>query len=208
MATTALGLYNAALIEVGAATVAATSEAVESARVLTAVYDNVLKECIASGLWQFAMRSVEVDADPTPPTFGYAYAFSKPDDWVRTAMISGSERFDPPLIDFEDETAFWMADVDPLYVKYVSNDTDYGLDLDLWPQKFTRYVETMLALRICKRITGAETHLDRLERITMPRARSEALSADAMNGPVRFPPPGRFTSARFGNGTYRRYNRA
>lgn len=206
---TALGLYNGALTEIGAAAVTAINEAVESARVITAVYDNVILECLASGLWQFAMRSVQVDADPTPPSFGYAYAFSKPDDWVRTAMMSSSERFMPPLLDFEDETAFWMADVDPLFVKYVSKDTDYGLDLTLWPQKFTRYVETMLALRICLRITGGATHQDRLERVTMPRARSDALAIDAMNGPVRFMPPGRWTQSRLGS--YPRsgkYNRA
>jgi hypothetical protein len=205
---TALGLYNGALTEIGAAAVAATSEAVESARVLTAVYDNVVGECLASGLWQFAMRSVEVDADPTPPTFGYAYAFSKPADWVRTAMISGSERFDPPLLDFEVETAFWMADFDPIFVKYVSKDADYGLDLDLWPQKFARYVEAMLALRTCTRITGAASHLERLERLTVPRARADALAIDAMNGPVRFPPPGRWTSARLGGQGLRKYDRA
>lgn len=204
---TQLSVFNGALTELGAASVAATSEGVESARVLTAVYTAVVAECLAGGLWQFAMRSVQVAADPTPPTFGYAYAFSKPSDWVRTAMISTSERFKPPLIDFEDETAFWMADVDPIFVKYVSNDSDYGLDLTLWPQKFTRYVETMLALRVCTRITGGATHLDRLEARTMPRARSDALAIDAMNGPIRFMPPGKWTQARF-NGTTRRSNRA
>lgn len=206
---TALGLYNGALIEIGAATVAATSEAVESARVITSVYDNVLAECLSSGLWQFAMRSVEVDADATPPTFGFSYAFSKPSDWVRTAMMSSSETFNPPLISFEDETAFWMADVDPIFVKYVSNDADYGLDLTLWPQKFTRYVEAMIALRICTRITGGASHLDRLETRTVPRARRDALAVDAMNGPVRFLPPGRWSQARLGS--YPRsskYNRA
>lgn len=207
MAVTQLGLFNAALIEIGSATISTTTEG-EGGRVLTAVYTNVVNECLASGLWQFAMRSVEVDADVTPPTFGYAYSFAKPSDWVRTAMLSGAERFDPPLMDFEDETAYWLADIDPIYVKYVSNHADYGLDFDLWPQKFARYVETMLALRICTRITGGASQQERLERLTVPRARREAMSADAMNGPVRFPPPGRWTRSRLGSTVIRRYDRA
>jgi hypothetical protein len=52
----------------------------------------------------------------------------------------GSETFDPPLLTVVDEPNYWYANIDPLYVKYVSNDTAYGMDLSIWSETFNEYV--------------------------------------------------------------------
>jgi hypothetical protein len=49
---------------------------------------------LAKGMWNFAIRSVELHEDEdVEPLFGYQYAFSKPDDWVRTVSINNEATF-------------------------------------------------------------------------------------------------------------------
>jgi hypothetical protein len=73
---------------------------------------------------------------------------------VRLYNFGSTATFDPPLLDVVDEPNYWFSNVDPLYVKYVSNDTAYGMDLSLWSESFADYHATRLAVKTCKRITG------------------------------------------------------
>lgn len=165
-------------------------------------YDKCLEYMLESGLWNFAMRTVAVDFDPaTDPSFGFSYAFEKPDDWVRTAIVSGNPRMFPPLGAYEwlDETDYWSAHVTPLYVSYVSNGASYGLDLARWPATFERAVEFDLAYRIAPTVTGmTDKDSERLE-LRRHRALKNAQSKDALNQAPKTRPPGRLVSSRRGN---------
>lgn len=195
--TTRLSLYNGALLLIGERKLASLSESREPRRVLDDVWDDgAVDYCLEQGLWNFAMRTVEVSYDPdVTPDFGLAYAFSKPDDWVRTAALCSDEYFNDPVTRYADERDYWFADLDTLYVKYVSNDDEYGNDLSLWPQSFVKYVHAYLAEEICERITQHESKLDGIQRKLKKRL-SDARSKDAINAPVKFPPAGGWTSAR------------
>lgn len=196
---TKLGVYQAALIALGERQLASLTEAREPRRVLDGNYDQAVAECLEAGQWLFALRTVSLDSDPSiTPTFGYAYGFTKPTDWVRTAGIASDETFSAPLVRFIDETDYWQADIDPIYVRYVSNDATFGMDLSRWPASFTRYVSHYLAQLSCERITQNASKMDRLERLTVPRARANALNNDAMNAPTRFLPAGRLVHSRGG----------
>ena len=70
---------------------------------------------------------------------------SKPDDWVRTAGISSEATFKPGFEDYEDEGNYWFANVDTLYVRYVSNDEEYGWNVGSWRQGFAKALEAYLA---------------------------------------------------------------
>ena len=56
---------------------------------------------------------------------------------------------------FKDEAGFWYADLDTIYVRFVSNDATYGGDLANWPQSFINMVEGYLALKISPRLIKA-----------------------------------------------------
>lgn len=195
--TDKLTVYNAALVDhLGERRLASLTEAREPRRVLDDLWDKEVKYCLEAACWNFAIRAVEVASSASiTPTFGYTFAFVKPDDWLRTASLSDNERFDPPLDNYRDEVGYWWADVDPLYVTYVSNDTSYGFDLSQWPASFEEYVAARLARKGCGRITGNKTDVADLRK-EEARCKLTAVSRDAMNDPVKFRPLGTWVQAR------------
>jgi hypothetical protein len=48
-------------------------------------------------------------------------AFAKPTDWVDTSAVCQDEYFRVPLLQYADEVGYWFADLDEIYVKYVSD---------------------------------------------------------------------------------------
>lgn len=196
---TKLEIWNAALDELGHTILSDTGEPSNAARVLTRMYDKVVEECLAEASWNFATETVKLSADTgVLPEFGFRYVFAKPSDWVRTFAVSADEYFAYPLLQYYDDQGFWSADEPEIYVRYVSNDTGLGLDLNRWGAKFRRYVELELAARACMPITQSESKKESVEK-SRDRARKEAKNVDAMDeSQPRFPPPSPWTQARWG----------
>src|SRR5258708_823139 len=121
--TDKLSLYNGALTEfLGERKLANLTENREPRRVLDEIWDGgALRYCLEQGLWNFAMRTIQLTYSPSvEPDFGFRYAFDKPTDWVRTAALCVDEFFRCPLLQYNDEAGFWFADIDTIYVRYIS----------------------------------------------------------------------------------------
>lgn len=208
MASTKISLYNAALREIGSDKLASLSEDAERRYVLDDVYDDVLATCLEDAQWQFAMRAVEIAYDPNiDPAFGYSYAFLKPTDMVRLSAICTDENFKTTLEDYDQGDGYWLADVETIYVKYVSDSTSYGLDLSLWTPSFIRYVEFSLAERVVYRLTQSDTKREMIKK-DLKLARTKARSIDAQSKAQRDPEgEGSWITARSRYG-FRRYDRA
>ncbi|MGH6816456.1 MAG: hypothetical protein ACREC6_12200 [Hyphomicrobiaceae bacterium] len=204
MTTSRLTLYNGALRHLKERRLATVSDAVEPRRLLDDAYDGTLAFMLEAGLWNFAKRTVAIEQDPSlAPAFGFSYAFDKPTDFVRLTAISASPTLMPTLDDYVDEPALgaaaWHANVDPLYVGYVSNDAQYGGNLTLWPESFVRAVEFDLAVKVGPHLVSLDgTALAALERQSF-RALLRAKSLAAMNEPIKRPPPGRLVKSRSAN---------
>lgn len=200
--TTRLSLYNQALRLCGERRLASLTEGREPRRLLDDVWNGgIVDECLEAGQWNFAMRTVQIDHDPdVDPAFGLLFAFSKPDDWIRTCAFSSDERFNSPYRDYKDEVAAWYADLDPIYVRYVSNDAAYGADLSLWPQSFAKFVAAALSADIVFKLTGDKERIALVERMLTKRKR-DALNKDAMNEATQMPVRGSWVRSRFGRGT-------
>lgn len=169
-------------------------------RLLDETYDSAVLYILEQGLWNFGSRTVSIEHETdVEPSFGYTYVFEKPSDYVRLVAIGDNGNMWPPLSEFLDEGAYWHANVDPLYVQYVSNGASYGLNTSLWPQGFKRLLEAYLALQIAPdpHASISAAKLDDLKRHYRDMLR-DARGKDAMNqGPQR-PPPGRLTMSRAG----------
>lgn len=194
---TKLGLYNGALRHIKQRRLSSLTDAVESRRTLDDVYDGSIAYLLSEGLWHFASTTVSIEPDPdVEPEFTYSYAFAKPDDYVRLMTISGVEAMYPTLDDFEETQDYWLANVNPLFVTYVSDDTSFGNDLSKWPPAFERAMELDLATRIAPLLSALPAdevnNLEKRARIALSNARSK----DAVNQPVKRPPPGRLVRAR------------
>src|SRR3990167_5013929 len=194
---TKLGVFNGALLALGHRRLSDTGEAVEAGRDIVSVYDQVVKECLSAGSWNFAMETIQADADTgVTPEFGFAEVFAKPSDWLRTIGVSADENFSRPLLQYYDDANFWSADSTPIYVRYVSNDTGLGMELTRWPPAFTRFAELELAARICNKVTQNSSLREEVKE-DRDKARRAALNHDAMNEPQpKFTPPGSWTSSR------------
>lgn len=196
-----LSLYNGALRECKEAELTALTDNVQGRHLLDSIYDAQLKYCLEQGAWNFAIRAIEANSDTNvEPTFGFSFAFEKPTDIVRILEVASDAEFNSPLINYVEEGDYWYADADPIYVRYTSDDIEYGLDLAKWPETFTFYVETRLALLIVKRLTGSMEQYRELKNDAQQRL-TDARSKDALRESSKRFPQGRLVSARLRGST-------
>ena len=205
--TTRLSLYGGALRLLGQRKLASLTENTPARHYLDDAWNGgALDYCLESGQWKFAMRSVMLTYSPSvAPDFGYTYAFDKPTDHLRLGGVFGSPGMtaDDALLEYREEAGFWFANLDTIYVRYVSNDAAFGADMSLWPASFTKFVEAHLASEIAMSLTNDEGKLGNMLTMRDKRFLPEALSRDAMQDPPKFAPMSGWTRARMGGGRIR-----
>lgn len=205
-----LALYNRALVEhLGERELASLVEAREPRRVLDTHWgsaNELVAYALERGDWNFAMRAVSSTHDSgVVPTFGYQRAHVKPDDVRRLNSLASDEYFRHPLVydEFSDEAGYWYADLDTLYVRYVSDNENYGFSSDRWTEGFKDYLVALLAFRSCERITNSR--VKRGDLVSLVRdALSNAKSVDAMDEGTKFLPYGSWVNSRGGRRRDRR----
>jgi hypothetical protein len=197
VSTSRLNLYNDALIMCGERTLTTLTENIEPRRLLDHVWDNDgVKGCLESAQWKFAMRTIMIDYDTSvSPGFGYRRAFLKPTDWCATSALCQDEYFNSPLLRYLDEAGYWYADLDSLYVRYVSNDSGFGGDLSLWTKRFADYVASYFAAKIVLKLTSDENKQGRVISLR-DKFLLQAKNLDAMADPAKFAAQGGWTAAR------------
>lgn len=209
MATTSrLSLYKGALRLLGQRPLASLTENSEARRQLDAIWDdNVVNRALEAGQWLFATRAMEYDYSPSvEPGFtgGFQRAFNKPDDFIRTTAVCQDAYFRVPLTHYSDEAGYWWADLDTIYVKYVSNDASYGGDMSRWPQSFVKYLEALMASELAIPLTQNESLRDKMMGLS-ERLLTDAKSQNAMADPAKFLPQSGWVTSRTGG--WGRYNR-
>ena len=203
MPTDRLKLYNRALQICQVRGISSLTVNEESRRELDIVWnDDGVEKCLEQGMWRFARRTSKFSYDTAiTPTFGYRRAFRKPDDYLNTVAVCSDEYFNAPLNQYSDEAGFWYADIDEIYVKYTSNDSNYGLNFAGWSKSFQEFVATYLASRVVLKLTG---NTDMAGAILKPhtglldRALALAKNMDAQGDPAKFLPEGGWVRSRRG----------
>lgn len=200
--TTKLSLYNDALLLIGERFLSSLTEEREPRRLLDQVWaSGGINYCLEQGQWFFAMRTIQIDYDTAiEPSFGYSRAFQKPDDWILTTAVTSDEFFRVPLTQYTDEAGYWYAELDTIYVRYVSNDVGYGLDINKWPDSFREFVAAHFASRIALKINGSEEKADKIAKLS-EKLLKKAKSKSAMAAPTKFAAQGNWSKARtYGGG--------
>src|SRR3990172_7607076 len=153
-----LSLYNAALTFCGERVLASLTESREPRRLLDQVWDDGgVNLCLEAGQWRFAMRAVSLDYDPDiTPAFGLIRAFAKPTDWRATSAVCSDEYMNTPLLQYVDEAGYWYADLDTIYVRYVSSDAAFGNNFSLWPTRFFDFAACHFATKIVLKLTSSQ----------------------------------------------------
>lgn len=155
-------------------------------------------ECLMEGFWEFAIRTIQMDYDPSfLPSFGYQRVFGQPADFIRTAALSADAYFNDPFKNYTKENGYWYADIDTLFLKFVSNRNDYGTNMNTWPTTFRSFAAAHFAGKIIGAITHAKVSKDDVQEQRQGRLMS-ARSKDQMEQPSKDMPRGRWSRARFG----------
>lgn len=203
---TRLSIYNGACSVIGERALVAASpgatysvENRESRRALDDIWDRGgVNTCLSMGLWNFAARGIQWNYDPsfTPP-WGYQCAFGLPADWVRWRGVYQDPYMSVPMLQYKDEGSFFYCDLQQLWVDYVSNDGNFGMNMARWPDNFQRYVEAYFGAAIALRVTGDTKKKDDAEKVRDSLLK-RAKSTDAMNEATAMLPPGNWRQARMG----------
>lgn len=195
---TKLGVFNSALLIAGERNLSSLTEAREPQRLLTQSWDGgAVNYCLEQGQWNFATRASKLNYDPSiTPSFGLSRAIKKPQDHVRTVGLCSDEYFSAP-VSYLEEQNYWYADLDEIYVRYVSSDVAYGNDLSLWPQTFTEYVAAYLCSQIIHRLTSDKVERDRIYGLSKRRL-EDAKVKDALAESVQFLRRGSWVRAKQG----------
>jgi len=199
-----LDLYNNALLIAGERPLSSLTEETETRRLLDQVWDtNGVDLCLSEAQWEFAMRTLRIDYDPgLTPDYGYTRVFDKPSDWIITSAVCSDEFFKVPLLRYVDENQYWFADIDTIYVRFVSNSASYGGDLSTWPALFREFVATHFATKIILKLTNDSGRLQLFINPSNPmhslrgRALLAAKSRCAMSGPTQILPSGNWVNSR------------
>lgn len=192
--TSKLTLYNGALRLLKERPLASLSENREPRRILDSAWDGgAIDYCLEQGQWKFAKRTVMIDASASvSPSFGSQYAFDIPTDLVRLCGVWEDENLTQPFRNYREEAGFWVATLETMYVSYVSNDEEFGMDFSLWPQGFVKFVEAHLASEVVGPL--AETYAGLID--LRARMLLEAQADNAMGDPTMMPPVGGWVRAR------------
>lgn len=195
-----LAIYRGALRLLGPSNLASLTEDRPEKRALDGAWQDCVNYMLEQGMWNFAIRSVELDFDEdVEPSFGFDHAFSKPDDWVRTVSISEVADFCEGLRRYEDETSYWHANPEKIYVRYVSNDEAFGWNVGAWRQHFSKAIEAYLAFECGLPISADRGNRNDLYQLYKGRL-LDAKIKDAVDERVREKPPGNWTRSRnYGN---------
>jgi hypothetical protein len=191
-----LNIYNGALRLLGQDILPSLTEEGPSRRALDSAWQDAGDYLLAKGLWNFALRFVKLTASPSDASaFGYAYVFDKPDDWVRTASITIDGTDSSPLRNYDDRAGYWLADLETIYVRYVSDDDDYGWNVGAWRQPFAKCFSAYLAFECGLPISNDKGNRNDLYTLYKGLLK-DAKALDAVDETVREKPAGRLTRSR------------
>ena len=206
MGTTKLEIYQRAILHNRMTPVTSLDESVEARRLCDVHYTPMLNFVLENGFWRHAMRSVEITQNTgVTPAFGYEYAHDVPNDFVRRYVVSASDTLEPPLDHMSSGNAYLIesnyiwTNVTPIYLRYVSNDSSYGLDLTRWPETLTEAATLELAYRICPKLTGSAELVDDLNKMRV-EALGKANQLESLQQASQATRPGRWVSSRFRDG--------
>lgn len=197
--TTKLEVYNIAMRYLGAPRLHPTNGLVEDRkdrRELDAVYDQSLALMLQEGIWYYAMRTVEITADPDiEPAFGHPYAYAHPEDYVALSKISTDPYLRTEIAEFSNENKVIACAYPSIYMSYISNDANYGLDLGKMGALFVEAWGCRMAMMTGLPVTGRRDDDETLE-VKYRRRLDNALEKEAVDQRVKAKPPGRWTTSR------------
>ncbi len=186
MAVTSLSICNMALSLIGNKSflITALNEDSEPARQCNLWYEPIRDATLMAHPWNFAIRRAELSQISDTPAYGYAYAYSYPDDFLKVVQTDMAE--EAGWEDYRSEgqlgttTRVLLSDEGEVAIEYIAKITDPNA----YSPMFVQALVTHLAATICVPLTDSQTRADKIADRYKEIVR-EARSVDAQEGTPR-----------------------
>lgn len=199
---TKLGIWNDALRFIGEHRLTSLTEDTEARYVLENAWDDAKMFVFTEGLWNFATMTAEITTDPgQTPIPGFSYVFDKPLNWLRTITVSQNALFDTEAF-YRDENNKIYANVDTLYIRFISSARADDTQVENWPPSFGKLMSAYLAQVCASRISGSKNDADTMRAIYKEYLAS-AKNKDALDQSQVYLSPGNWIRAMRGSNSRR-----
>lgn len=183
-------ICNLALDELGEAAITALDEGSPVANLCQRNYAPARDQVLRSHPWNFAVTRRRLARLSAAPAFGFAYAYQRPTNWLRTISVHGSAAgTDAPPYRMEGDRL--LSDAAEIYLRYIARTED--------PNQYDPLFVDALAMRIAARLakaitqsTGEKERIEALYRDALRKARA----VDGVEDFAEQPPDGSWLAAR------------
>lgn len=181
-------IANRALDEIGAAAILSIDDTTQPAQLCARKISPLRDALLRRHPWNFAMARASLTALPTPPVWGFAFAYTLPADYLRMGSLNVS---DPETV-YKIEGGTLVTDIGPsLDILYVQSPADSAR----YDPLFLGVLVLALARDLAKPVANDSSLRDQLNR-AMEDAFRTARSADAAEGTADQNPSNIFVLAR------------
>jgi len=143
-------IYNDALNELGQTSVSSVKANTAGARAIDAVFATELDVFLEEHFWNFAKTRASLARRTATPLFGFKYLYGLPSDFL---LIWQEER---PNMLYRIEGGSWLCNAEEVNLVYVRRVTSANTMTGL----FRRALAMRLAVRVCRKVTGANPDAD------------------------------------------------
>lgn len=157
-------VVNRGLFKLGALPIMSMADGNKQARVMSGLWDTVLKAELRRAQWSFAMRRAALPALAAVPAWGFNFTYQLPSDCLRVVQVN--DFYDPPSAQnyrnsddspYTIEGSTLLTDYGaPLKIRYVANITDPGA----FDALFVEVLASKLAYEACESITQSNQKKD------------------------------------------------
>ena len=172
MSATAVNIINMALRNLGVKRITATTDDVESARVMNDLYDHIRDEMVSLHPWNFAIAYSDTLAqNSTDPNFDYDYSYALPVGCLRVIELEDASD------EFKMVAGNLYTDTEDPKIKYITQITD--------PSQFSKSFVTAFSARLAAEaaysLTDSRTIEEQKFAIYVKKL-NQAKTADAQEG--------------------------
>ena len=161
----------------GAKRITDLTENSNNARSCSACFELIARAELEKGLWTFSLERATISADAATPSWGRAYSFTLPSDFIRRAPPYNEDV--NPVDDYEIEGQKVYTNMSaPFYLRYVK----WVEDVNFWSPLFCIAVGSRMASHMCEEITQSNTKKVAADQAYKDAIR-EALRTNALQKP-------------------------
>ena len=150
---------------------------------------------LEQGLWRFAVKTVELSANASTPSSGYAYAFDRPVDWLRTVRLYKANGGASRDLDYREEGGDFHANQTPIVLRYLSK--TLGDNPINWSDAFETAVLAYLGWRRALGNPNSPGAVIEARRIAFDASLKNARIKDDMRERPKINTTGRFVRSRW-----------